>query len=173
MRWLSVDPGETVGWALWEDGQLLDQGQTPDWTFVDDVADSLKVSAGEDAHRPQPFGSPKLIVVEEFSLYPWKLRDGSMDFDTVETARVIGGIFMLTRLAEIRFELQGADIKESAVAGGAEELFLRPLHENRHANDATMHGVHYWNRVIAEKVQAGDPWALGQVAAGTVTRARS
>jgi hypothetical protein len=26
---------------------------------------------------------------------------------------------------------------------GAEQLFVEPLHENRHANDAIRHGVYY------------------------------
>jgi hypothetical protein len=29
------------------------------------------------------------------------------------------------------------------VAGGAEQLFYTPLRENRHQNDAIMHGVFY------------------------------
>jgi hypothetical protein len=43
----------------------------------------------------------------------------------------------------VPYTLQPAKIKETAVAGGAEEKFLRPLHENRHANDAIMHGTYF------------------------------
>lgn len=150
MRWLTVDPGDTTGWALWEDAELVESGQTPNWAFVDDVAAGIGAQspliAEDGVEWEAPAGLFKnigRIVCEDFLLYPWKLRDGSLDFDSVETARVIGAIVMLARLANIPFILQGADIKDAAVAGGAEELFDTPLHENRHANDAKMHGVFY------------------------------
>lgn len=178
MRWLSVDPGETVGWALWEDSKLLMQGQTASWTFVDDVSSGLGVALADDVLQDLyvgpdgPFVGITLLVVEDFVIYPWKCRDGSLDFDRVETARIIGGLVLLSRIAGIRFEYQGADIKEAAVAGGAEELFIRPLHENRHMNDATMHGVNWLNQQLAARIKGGDEKAAVQVARGVVEDGR-
>ena len=35
---LTVDPGETTGWALWTlDWQLIEAGQTPLWEFIDEL----------------------------------------------------------------------------------------------------------------------------------------
>lgn len=152
VRWLTVDPGETVGWALWEGRRKIDGGQTPLWEFLDAVAEGLEILSvradvdgridewrrfGTDA----TFAGIKLIVCEDFVLYPWEIRDGTMDFDSVETARGIGALTLIARLADIPFELQGANIKAAAKAAGAEDIFVRPLHPNRHENDATMHGV--------------------------------
>jgi hypothetical protein len=39
--------------------------------------------------------------------------------------------------------LQPAAIKKQAQAAGAEELYWRPLRENRHQNDAVQHFVFY------------------------------
>jgi hypothetical protein len=89
------------------------------------------------------------IVCEDWRLYPWVMYtpDGrashKLDFDQCRTARLIGKIEHIAILAEIPFHLQGADIKETAVAGGAENLYYRPLHENRHQNDAIQHGF-FW-----------------------------
>lgn len=158
MKWLTVDPGDTTGWATWrdKDPEPLEVGQDPNWDFVDTLADGLAVGTHGDfqvgmcggdycvEEDPSgPFAGVELIVVEDFLLYPWELRDGSMDWDAVETARVIGGILALARTANVRVVFQGADIKELAEAGGAEDLFVRPLHPNRHANDAIRHGVYY------------------------------
>jgi hypothetical protein len=81
------------------------------------------------------------VVIEDWSLYPWKLKD--LAWDKCRTARGIGGLELACDIANVPYTLQPAKIKETAVAGGAEEKFLRPLHENRHANDAIMHGVYF------------------------------
>lgn len=147
-RWLTVDPGETVGWALWEGRNKIDGGQTPAWDFVDDVAYGLGIAGRPGAGLPAPTGmgrrewDVKLIVCEDFVNYPEGVGDGPVPpWDSFETPRVIGAITLCARLAGIPFELQGADIKRAAKAAGAEDIFVRPLHPNRHENDATMHGV--------------------------------
>ncbi len=163
MKWLTVDPGDTTGWALWQDGDLLEAGQTPNWDFVDDVADSLGVHFDLFAGGG-PFEGVERMVIEDFLLYPKDVGSGPPPpWDALETPRVIGGLILIGRLANIPIEFQGADIKDAGIAGGAEELFLRPLHENRHANDAIMHGVWAWNRWLND---AGtNPFEKGAVEA--------
>ena len=78
MRWISIDPGEDTGWAIWDGDDLVEASTDKLW----DVA----------------------------------------------------GVSLV---------LQPAAIKKSAIAAGAEELFMTPLHENRHANDAIMHGIFF------------------------------
>jgi predicted xylose isomerase-like sugar epimerase len=56
---------------------------------------------------------------------------------------LIGSITQTCRMAGIQLILQGAKIKERAEAAGAKALFMSPLDENRHANDAIRHGVYY------------------------------
>jgi hypothetical protein len=92
---------------------------------------------GVDARKNR--GPITRIVCEDWRLYPWKMKE--LAFDQCRTARAIGGLYMIAQVFGLEFILQGAKIKEAAVAGGAEELFLTPLHENRHHNDSIMHGV--------------------------------
>lgn len=146
--WLAVDPGETVGWSLWSGADLKDCGQDAMWEFVDQVADSCFCVGGDYEHANGPFIADEFnglgaIICEDWALYPWVVSTGALDFDKCRTARAIGALTLIARLANIPFILQPASIKEGAVAAGAEEMFVSPLHENRHANDSIMHGVFY------------------------------
>jgi len=138
---LTVDPGETTGWALWDaDWQLLEAGQTPLWEFIDDVW--LASGLHDDCRHPSgPFAGARRIVCEDWAIYPWEAK--ALSWDKCRTARGIGAIELICRQAELELILQPAKIKETAVAAGAEELYLSPRHPNRHANDAIQHGVYY------------------------------
>jgi hypothetical protein len=71
------------------------------------------------------------------------VANGGMDFDKCRTARAIGAIEYICRASGVPYVLQGAKIKDTAQAAGVEELYLAPVHENRHANDALQHYVFY------------------------------
>lgn len=101
----------------------------------------LAQDKGVEPNFCSPLGA---IVCEEWALYPWMLE--KLAWDKCRTARGIGSLELLSRRFGIPIILQGADIKDGAMAAGAEALFLQPAHENRHANDATMHGVFYTAR---------------------------
>lgn len=140
---LTVDPGETTGWALWTaDWEFYDAGQTALNEFICDVSSSLGL--GPDVPAASPFSFPgrrlALIVCEDWAIYPWEAEN--LAWDKCRTARGIGAIELICRLRGVELILQPAKIKETAVAAGAEELFLAPRHPNRHANDAIMHGVY-------------------------------
>jgi hypothetical protein len=146
------DPGETFGWTLGLDTKLLGGGQTPMWPLADDLWAKLNNPyEGGDLSDPGLLRSgvdPKLlllpikrIVLEDFRIYPWKLK--ALKFDPVRTARVIGAITFMCRLLDIELVFQPAAIKDAAQKAGAEELYIRPLHENRHHNDSVQHFVFY------------------------------
>lgn len=137
--WMSVDPGETTGWALWR-GPILERGgQTATQDFADEVYDSLLGSGA--AYEEGAFAGLELLVVEDFVIYPWKCQE--LAYDKVRTARLIGKLEQAADRAGIPVVLQGAYTKEDAEAAGAEALFVHPLHENRHENDAIRHGVYF------------------------------
>lgn len=142
--WLCVDPGETTGFSIWGAGDLIYADQLPMWAFIDAVEDWCAVKqrgealGGPGGDAVEPLGA---MVVEQWQLYPWKIKD--LAFDECRTARAIGALTHICRRYGVKLIFQGADIKEGAKQAGAENLFLEPPHENRHANDATMHGV-YW-----------------------------
>lgn len=133
-KWLTVDPGEDTGWSLWEGAEPVKAGTDKLWLFIDMLDDGLTRDEGI-------FAGVELVVCEDWSLYSWKLN--SMAWDMCRTARGIGAITLICRQTRTTFRLQAAKIKQRAVAGGAEVYFDRPLHQNRHQNDAKMHGVYY------------------------------
>jgi hypothetical protein len=159
-RWITVDPGEDCGLSVWE-GQKLVYGETLKMGVVDlllhyVLIEPRKLDKWLDVYPDcVQFASYirgrkiERIVMEDWRLYPWVMYtpDGrashALDFDQCRTARLIGAITHVARIKHIPVHLQGADIKETAVQAGAENLYYKPLHENRHQNDAIQHGVFY------------------------------
>lgn len=129
-RWIGVDPGETTGWQEVHGETLTEGGQTPLWEFIDLL--------WQTQNGPNPYG---LIVCEDWRLYPWKLDEMAMD--PCRTARGIGAIEFIARRTGTTMVFQGANIKESAKAAGAENFYVAPNHPNRHQNDAIQHVV-FW-----------------------------
>jgi hypothetical protein len=165
---LYCDPGEDFGWCVGRGLDLLAAGTEKMWPFADAIWDKINDPNGcgpqdgvydhvyvdtnplidsthiRDGVDPELMKRPiGRIVCEDFRLYPWELEN--MHWDKVRTARVIGAITFMARLHHIPLIFQGANIKGAAVAAGAEELFYKPLTENRHQNDALMHYVFYIN----------------------------
>jgi hypothetical protein len=126
---------------------MVDCGQAPMAEFVHAVDEWL---TGESAELPYDvFGEIVereeigAIICEDWALYKWVIDKGGLDFDKCRTARAIGALELIAWRNGIMIELQPASIKEAAVAAGAEELYVTPRHENRHANDSIQHGVFY------------------------------
>lgn len=145
ITWLTIDPGETTGWSIWQDTDRVEAGQTALWKFID-LVDEWAVEKvlprefnaddwSDDGLEPLQF-----IVMEDWSLYADKAQ--ALINDKQRTVRGIGAIELIARQNNIPIELQGAYTKDVAIAAGAEELFFSPVHENRHANDAMMHAVY-------------------------------
>jgi hypothetical protein len=172
-RWLCVDPGETTGWSIWKGKRLLGGGQTPLWSFAldldvtvqqqaiesqDPITDDVPLGTGDQpwlhpnvdpADNTGPLG---LFVVEKFVLYPWEAKN--LAWDEFRTSQLIGAIHLTGLKSGIEVHKQPADVKDAARAGGAEELFVSPLHENRHQNDSIMHG---WFFIRVEVLGANVP----------------
>lgn len=141
-RWLTVDIGESTGYALWSENRYLGGGTAPMEDFVYAVGNPL---TPRHRHRDTELlgrvSGWELIVIEDWQLYEWKAQD--LIWDKQLTVRGLGALQYIAFALDRPCVLQPAKIKDAAKAAGAEELFLRPLHPNRHQNDAIMHGVHY------------------------------
>lgn len=152
-----MDPGESTGLSVWEDDTLI-LGFTLEMGVVDLLLHAIfeqddsfidPYPEAEEVYEAFRDNLPIRVVCEDWRLYPWVMYtpDGrathALDFDQCRTARLIGALRFICRLRGVPFILQGADIKETAVAGGAENFYYKPLHENRHQNDAIQHGVFY------------------------------
>lgn len=170
-RWITVDPGEDTGLAIWEDDRLI-MGYTLKMEVVAPMLHTLLALTSLTYHGSEIVSSPspgflveypeckevwdeivgrkiERVVCEDWRLYPHVMYtpDGrashALDWDQCRTARLIGKIELVCMLSRIPLVLQPAKIKETAVAAGAENLYYKPLHENRHQNDAIQHGVFY------------------------------
>lgn len=148
MKIVAIDPGETTGWSVWdtETYTKIEGGQTALWEFID----NLQIGLMEDAPRlpilrpgAVPFADVERIICEDWVIYQKEAEAGSLNWDKCRTARGIGAIELIARMTGIPITLQGASIKDAAIAMGAEEQFVAPLHENRHENDSAMHAV-FW-----------------------------
>jgi hypothetical protein len=149
-RTLYCDPGEDFGWAIGKGLTLLAGGTEKMWTMYDEVCAALADPSGgtmlaegeipdlrQGVDPSQNTGPIGRIVCEDWALYPWELKN--MRWDKCRTARVIGGLTGLSRQYNIDIVFQPAAIKDAAQKAGAEQLYYRPLRENRHANDAIQH----------------------------------
>jgi hypothetical protein len=149
-RTLIVDPGEMAGWSTSCGRTLIAAGQEKLWLFADQVWTALVAGEGDLAgyRADNPFVIDdenahlldlpiKRIVFENFRLYPAKASQ--LAWDEFRTVRLIGALCFMARVHGIEIFDQPASIKEAAEVGGAEAFFLRPLHENRHANDSLRH----------------------------------
>lgn len=162
-KMLCVDPGEDTGWALFEGSDLIDAGTEKLWPFGESVwsakfSDPSEIELIGDELAAKFIGIER-IVAEDFRIYPWEAKKGSLNWDQVRTARLLGALTITAKMSGMEFILQGAKIKERAEAAGAEALFMSPLNENRHANDAIRHGVYYLaiERGAQAVPMAGDP----------------
>lgn len=167
MTLLALDPGETVGWAKFDGNQKVEGGQT-DWgIFVVQLAASFRIIALDQyddvpvddreikTRLRGPFADVTEIVMEDFVIYPPDVGPGPPPpWDPVITARLIGAIQLIADLAGIPVTYQGAKIKSDALRSHAAEDFARPLYENRHENDATMHGTY----LLARRLAADEGW---------------
>lgn len=152
-RWITFDPGEDAGWSVWKGVKLLGAGTAKLWPLADEVWSVLNGEADAllgTGDRPwlrsnvtpeENSGKLELFVIEKFALYPKEAK--SLAWNEFRTVQLIGALTFMARVYGVDVHKQPASIKERAKAGGAEELFYRPLHQNRHQNDAIMHGVFY------------------------------
>lgn len=152
---LYCDPGEDFGWCLGKGTKLLARGTEKMWTFSDMIWEKMQGDTPADNPLANlEFAYPETtqeemslpigrVVCEDFRIYPWAAKE--LSFDRVRTARVIGAITFMCRQKSLPLILQGANIKKAAVAAGAEELYDRPLKENRHQNDAIQHFCFFTN----------------------------
>lgn len=145
-KWVTCDPGEDFGWAIWSGTDFVAHGTEKMWVVGDALMEAALRTIPGDHRLPDGideladlFTGIKLLVTENWMLYPWKLKN--LEWDECRTARIIGHMYGLCRMAGWQYEQQPALIKERAIAAGAEAYFSHPLRENRHQNDATMHGV--------------------------------
>lgn len=128
---LALDPGETIGWAVFEKGELTNWGQLK----CEAPAQFRDVEDLIDQHKPE------FIVCEAYRIYSWK-RDQHVWSDLL-TVRLIGAIELLCIQREISFETQMAAIGKGFCTDSKLKTWGYWKPSQRHARDAIRHGC-YW-----------------------------
>lgn len=127
---LCLDPGETTGWAVFENGELTKQGQTrtvDDWWAIHNLVKEI---------------NPSHVVFENYRVYAHKLERHSNS--EVFTLRLVGVIEYLCdvylgipRMDQMAHQAKGFVTDEKLKAWG---MYSKG---QRHARDAVRHGVYY------------------------------
>jgi len=127
---LSIDPGETTGYAIFKGGKLEQTGEI----YVKKCGLSI-------IYHEFKLLSLDYVLIEDYKIYPNKLR--SHVFDEVFTVKVIGAIEYMFQLRNIQLRFQMA----SAAKGFVDNAKLRAWDMWKigtpHARDAIRNGA-YW-----------------------------
>lgn len=124
MKFISYDPGQTTGWAIFENDRLLSAGESIDWK-------DIKFQLENDEFD--------FVLFEEFKLYPWKAKHKS--WDTFTEIEVIGVIKEFCWYNGIKLEKQIPAQKDFFDNKKLERLFGKI--PSRHAKDAVRHALVY------------------------------
>ena len=134
--YLALDPGKTTGWASFDkEGNAIRYGQAA----KEEVYDLLDAQAA------------KVLIVEDFELFPWKSKD--MPFDTLVAVRVIGALDHWAYKNQAQIVLQKPNIKSIGYMWAG---ITKPKnHAMSHGPDAYVHGVYYLQKNKIRKPQQG------------------
>lgn len=129
-RLLAIDPGQTIGWAIFEEGKLVDSGQIP-----------CKDNPALGALQLLDMAQPTEIICEDYKIYAHK-ADVHIG-DGLFTPQLIGMIKLLCAQRGIPIKCQMAATAKAFCT--PEKLKTWGLYRKgaRHADDAIKHGCHY------------------------------
>ena len=129
---LSVDPGETTGYAIFKNGQLFKTGQIA-------VKEQGLVSIYKE-FQTMYFDH---IVIEDYRIYPSKLKDHSLN--EVFTVKVIGAIELMFQIRQDppKFIFQMATVPKSFVTNEKMAAWDMWAKSKPHAREAVRHGIYY------------------------------
>jgi hypothetical protein len=140
---LCLDPGETTGWALFENGKLTRWGQAK--TVIGTTAPGRKkgpkVMNWSELQDLFEFTEPTAVVCEDYKIYAHKLDRHT--FSSVETLRLIGGIDMTCAMKELPLAYQMAVQAKGFVTDAKLKRWGFWIEGMRHSRDAIRHGIYY------------------------------
>lgn len=131
-KFISLDPGGTTGYAIWDECKLVTAGQH----YTTPVYDSIQ-------WLKQFFDdwNPAFLVVEEYRVYAHKVDDHAQN--DMHTSRLIGAIECLAALKGIPLVMQGAGLAKGFVKDDKLETWDFWRRGEKHARDALRHGAYY------------------------------
>lgn len=137
--YLSVDPGITTGFAIFDEkGDLKDVGDVKESKFYEWVYNL-------DWPRMQ------VLICEDYLLFAHKAQ--AQSYSRFPTVRFIGAITYAAWLAKVPIVFQKPDIKNIAYKWAG---IMKPKnHDMSHQTDAFVHGVYYLQKKGIRKPQQG------------------
>lgn len=140
-RWLghllSLDPGHTTGYAIWnatqEFVQLVEVGHLSTW-----VNDDIRLGPLCDVLRRYRIDC---TVMESYQVYEWKTQDHS--WSQVPTLQVIGGIKIILQQHAIPYCNQTAQVAKQFCTDDKLRQWGFYKESLRHARDAIRHGAYF------------------------------
>ena len=134
-HYLALDPGETTGWASFNtDGTPKDFGQVKGRIEVYTLLQEVQ---------------PKVLIVEDFMLFPWKSKDQA--FSSFEAVRVIGAVEFWAWAKKSVFVLQKPNVKDIGYMWAG--VSKAKSHKDSHQLDAYVHGVYFLQKTGILKPQ--------------------
>lgn len=131
-RILCLDPGETMGWCIFQNGLLQLCGQ-------------LGMLDVNEWHTTltQFFGvaSPTHCVIENYVVYAHKLKDHA--WNSLFTSRLIGALELMCSARKIPKKFQMASEAKSFATDDKLRRWGLYQTAHRHANDSIRHGLYY------------------------------
>jgi len=128
---LAIDPGVTTGFALFQFPHLRGHAQFRS-TLVPSAARRVRLVI--DKYQPQH------IVVEEYVIYPWMVRQQS--WSSLHTVRLIGAIELIAADLKLPLTKQQA-LKAKNIKDKSLKQWNLYKPGKPHANDAIRHAVAY------------------------------
>jgi len=136
-RLLSLDPGQTTGWTVWDctpgqDDVRIAHGQLTSWGMKEGVRN---FAALLDQYLPT------FAVYESYHIYDWKLESHS--FSDVPTLRIIGGMETQLIQRDIPFTTQSAQVAKTFVDDERLKKFGYWEKGLKHSRDAHRHAIYF------------------------------
>lgn len=130
-RLLALDPGETIGWSIWIDGELSLEGQTKIGDNVDKVITDLVELA-----------EPTEIVIEDYRVYSHK-SDVHIGIELI-TPKLIGKVELLCYQKNIPLAYQMASQAKGFVTDEKLKAWGLYIKGHRHSRDSIRHAIYYF-----------------------------
>lgn len=130
---LALDPGETTGVAVFENGQLVDASQLDTSTVTPTGVDALLPILEEL--------QPDLVVYEDYRVYGWK--SDTHAWSGLHTPQFIGAIKTLCHLQGIPTYTQMAQQPKQFCTDKRLKEWDYYLPSKKHARDAVRHGTYF------------------------------
>lgn len=140
-RWtgtlLSLDPGHTTGYSLWEvttdKVTMIDANQLLTWKD-----DDIRLNTFNGLLHKYEIDH---VIYESYQVYDWKVKDHS--WSQVPTLQVIGGIKILLQQRIISYSSQTAQVAKQFCTDEKLEQWGFYREGLRHARDAIRHGCYF------------------------------